>query len=76
MSRYGAGLPIVAFVAAAGAFVLALAIGPQVVAAVRGDAQRAEQCEAIAGPDGWKFLDGACYDENPWTGELARVDLP
>lgn len=43
---------------------------------VRHRPDRQQQCELIAGPDGWKFLDGACYDLNPWTGTYSRVDLP
>ncbi len=40
-------------------------------------AERAiELCQQVAGPDGWRFVEGACYDENPWTGTFTRVELP
>ena len=33
-------------------------------------------CIQVAGPDGYRWVPGGCYDQNPWTGQFTRVELP
>ena len=69
--------PLAVFVVVAG-ILIAGVVGTYWYQAHTAAQQRHERdlCAQIAGPDGYKWVPGGCYDENPLTGQYTRVDLP